>query len=277
MDRTVWNGTRFSGQYPPAIASLYENPSTTPDNLLLWFHHVPYTHRLTSTNETVIQHFYNAHYAGAATAQTFVRQWESLRGRPGVDEQRYQEVLFRLVYQAGHALVWRDNINTFYHSKCGIADEQGRVGTHPYRIEAENMTLQGYRVYDVHPAEAGSGGGRCVVTVDNSTAGTVSAVVPGWVENGRYDLAVNYYDLAIGNSTWEVFVDGALVGRWKGDLEYTLGKAPTPYIDGQTATRVTFKGVGFRKGSVLKIVGTPDGLEPAPLDYVSILPEGVVD
>lgn len=58
---------------------------------------VPYTHRLKS-GETVIQHFYNAHYAGAATAQTFVTQWSSLKGK--VDSQRFEDVLFRQKYQA---------------------------------------------------------------------------------------------------------------------------------------------------------------------------------
>jgi alpha-glucuronidase len=40
-DRTVATGSGFTGQYPPQIAKLYENPATTPDNLLLFFHHVP--------------------------------------------------------------------------------------------------------------------------------------------------------------------------------------------------------------------------------------------
>jgi alpha-glucuronidase len=71
MDRTVSNGTGFSGQYPAEVAAVYGNISTTPDNLLLWFHHVNYTHRLHS-GETVIQHFYDAHYTGAETAQSFI-------------------------------------------------------------------------------------------------------------------------------------------------------------------------------------------------------------
>ena len=72
-------------------------------------------------------------------------------------------------------------------------------------------------------------------------------------------------------------MDRKLIGKWKGDLEYEIGRAPSPYIDGQTATRKTFKGVKVKKGSELKIVGTPDGLEPAPIDYISVLPEGIVD
>ena len=272
MDRTVKNGTGFAGQYPSEVRDMYENIETTPDNLLLWFHHVPYTHVLKS-GKTVIQHFYDAHYAGSAVAQTFVPLWQSLKGR--VDDERYEHVLFRLVYQAGHALVWRDSITTFYFNKSGIPDGAGRVGHHKYRIEAEAMQLDGYKPYDVSPFEAASGF-RCVVTSTNATQGVASTTLDGFAA-GTYNLAVNYYDMALGNSTWAAYVDGTLVGEWKGDLEYILGRAPSPYVDGHTATRVTFKGVRIKNGSTLKIVGTPDGREPAPLDYVSILPEGMID
>ncbi|KAL2266730.1 hypothetical protein VTJ83DRAFT_6082 [Remersonia thermophila] len=274
MDRTVWNGTGFAGQYPPEVAARYERIETTPDNLLLWFHHVPYTHVLKS-GKTVIQHFYDAHYAGAAVAQTLPALWKSLRGRRGIDRERYEHVLFRLEYQAGHALVWRDSINNFYFNKSSIPDELGRVGRHPYRIEAEAMTLDGYVPYAVSPFEAASGT-RCIVTRTNSTRATASTVLRN-VKTGVYDVAVNYYDMAHGNSTWELYVGSQRIGRWKGDHEYILGKAPSPYIDGQTATRITFRDVRIRKGDVLKVVGTPDGEEPAPVDYVSILPKGIVD
>jgi alpha-glucuronidase len=271
MDRTVSNGTGFSGQYPPEVAEMYESVETTPDNLMLWFHHVPWTQRLKS-GQTVIQHFYDSHYAGSALVQEFPAQWMSLEGQ--IDQQQYEEVLFRLVYQAGHALVWRDSINNFYYNMTGIEDEAGRVGNHPYRIEAEDMELDGYEPYLVSPFEAASGT-YCIVTSSNTTQGTASTTLD--IESGTYDIAVNYYDQAIGNSTWELWLDDEMVETWKGDLEYTIGKAPVFYIDGQTATRITFKGVQVNNGSVLKIVGMPDGMEPAPVDYVSILPEGVVD
>ena len=271
MDRTVWNGTGFAGQYPAEIAAMYEKVETTPDNLLLWFHHVPYT-QLLKSGKTVIQHFYDAHYDGSATAQTFVTLWESLKNK--IDKQRYEEVLFRLVYQAGHSLVWRDSINTFYFNKSGIADTAGRVGNHKYRIEAEAMKLDGFKLYNVSPFEAASGA-RCIVTADNSTTGTASTVLQ--FKTGKYDVAVNYYDMAIGNSTWELFIGKESVGKWKGDMEYKIGHAPSPYIDGHSATRITFKDVKVKKGDTLKIVGKPDGLEPAPVDYVSILPQGLID
>ncbi|KAF2645301.1 alpha-glucuronidase [Massarina eburnea CBS 473.64] len=154
MDRTVSNGTGNAGQYPPAVAQQYENIETTPDNLLLWFHHVNYTHPLKS-GKTVIQHFYDAHYEGAKTAQEFVKQWASLKGK--VDSERFDHVLFLQTYQAGHALVWRDSINQFYYNLSEIPDAAKRVNNHPYRIEAEDMSLSGYKRYSVNPFHAASG------------------------------------------------------------------------------------------------------------------------
>jgi len=41
MDRTVATGTGYVGQYPPPLAKRYESLESTPDELLLFFHHVP--------------------------------------------------------------------------------------------------------------------------------------------------------------------------------------------------------------------------------------------
>lgn len=96
MDRTVWNGTGFAGQYPNEVAATFESIETTPDDLLLWFHHVPYKHVL-KNGKTVIQHFYDAHYDGAETAASFPKRWASLKGL--IDQQHFEEMLFRLEYQ----------------------------------------------------------------------------------------------------------------------------------------------------------------------------------
>jgi len=64
MDRSLATGTGYAGQYRPAVAKEYESVARTPDELLLFFHHVPYT-RLLQSGKTVIQHVYDAHYDGA--------------------------------------------------------------------------------------------------------------------------------------------------------------------------------------------------------------------
>ncbi|RYN75283.1 putative alpha-glucuronidase A [Alternaria alternata] len=271
MDRTVKNGTGNAGQYPPEVAQIYENIESTPDNLLLWFHHVPYTQRLKS-NKTVIQHFYDAHYEGAATAQEFVGQWESLKGK--IDDERYEHVLFRQIFQAGHSIVWRDAINEFYHNLSQIPDETKRVGNHPYRIEAEDMMLDGFKTYAVSPFETASGY-TAIVTTSNSTTGIATANVT--FASGTYDIAVNYYDLIGGKAKYELKLGDRTVGVWTGDLEDKLGHAPSIYLDGHSATRITFRDVEVRQGDQVRLTGQADGIEPAPIDYLSFLPPGIVD
>ncbi|KAI0439122.1 glycoside hydrolase superfamily [Xylaria telfairii] len=271
MDRTVWNGTRFAGQYPNEVAANFESIETTPDDLLLWFHHVPYKHVL-KNGKTVIQHFYDAHYDGAETAASFPKRWASLKGL--IDQQRFEEMLFRLEYQAGHAIVWRDSIVQFYNNISGIPDAAGRVGNHPWRVEAEDMTLHNYRVTAVNPFQAASGL-RIVQTTDNSTAAYVKTKLN--YPSDTYDLAVAYYDLYEGEAKYELFLNDKSLGSWVGNLEHKLGYTLTRGIDGHSATRVTFKDVRIRKGDVVRIETLPNGRETAPLDYIAVLPAGVVD
>lgn len=271
MDRTVKNGTGFAGQYPSEVAAVFEEIETTPDDLLLWFHHVPYTHVL-KNGKTVIQHFYDAHYAGAETAATFPQQWSKLQGL--IDQQRYEEMAFRLTYQAGHAIVWRDSINQFYNSLSKIEDTQGRVNHHPWRIEAESMTLKGYRVTGVNPFEVASGL-KIVQTTGNSSSASVSATLN--YTAGVHDLAVAYYDLYEGKASYELFLNDKSIGKWIGDNEYKLGYTVTRGIDGHSATRITFKGIEIKEGDVVRVDTKANGRETAPLDYIAVLPEGVVD
>lgn len=271
MDRTIENGTGNAGYYPTEIAEIYNDVDKTPDNLLLWFHHVPYTQRLKS-NKTVIQHFYDAHYEGAASAQTFAKQWELLEGK--IDDERFKHQLFRQTYQAGHSLVWRDSISEYFYSLSNIQDAWNRVGNHPYRIEAENMLLNGYMTYVVTPFHTASKF-TAIITSSNTTAGTATTEVP--FDTGIYDIAVNYYDTFDGISKYQLDIGNQTVGRWMGDNENKLGHEPSRYLDGHTATRITFRGVKVYKGDMVRITGHPDGIESAPIDYISFLPPGVVD
>jgi alpha-glucuronidase len=125
MDRTVATGTGFIGQYPPAMQKRYESLALCPDDLLLFFHHVPYTYRLHS-GKSVIQHIYDSHYDGAARAEDFISQWKTLRKR--IDEDRYGEGLAMFEYQAVEAIVWRDTICQWIYGLSGISDQKGRVG-----------------------------------------------------------------------------------------------------------------------------------------------------
>ena len=125
MDRTVATGTGYIGQYPVEVQKMYETLGRCPDNLLLFFHHVPYTYVLHS-GKTVVQHVYDSHSEGADRVAEFISQWKQLQGH--VDEERYEDILARLQYQAGQAVVWRDAISNWIYGLSRIADAKGRVG-----------------------------------------------------------------------------------------------------------------------------------------------------
>jgi alpha-glucuronidase len=124
MDRTVATGTGYIGQYPPEVQKLYESLENCPDNLLLFFHHVPYAYVLHS-GKAVIQHIYDSHYEGAEQAAAFVVQWKKLAGH--MAESRYRDILPRFEYQAKEAIRWRDAICSWIYKLSGIPDQKGRV------------------------------------------------------------------------------------------------------------------------------------------------------
>ncbi|MGD0832599.1 MAG: glucosiduronase, partial [Terracidiphilus sp.] len=260
MERSVATGTGFAGQYPPGIAALYQKPATTPDELLLFFHHVPYTYRL-HNGKTVIQSIYDSHYEGAAQAAQFVREWATLEGRPGIAQPLYEQVRNRLVYQAGHAIVWRDAVVQYFLKLSGIPDEQGRAGHYPGRLEAENARLTGYNIIDVTPWEDASGGKA--VSCAEVLGCAAEWTWPGAA--GRFDIAVQYFDLPGGAARFTLRVNGKSAATWAADASL-----PSSRPNGDNSTRYTVRGVELKQGDMLRVEGVPDGSDPAALDYIEV-------
>jgi len=289
MDRSVASGTGYAGQYPPEVAKLYEDAATTPDELLLFFHHVPYAYRLHS-GKTVIQHIYDSHYEGAEQAAELAREWATLEGK--IDQPLYEKMRDRLVYQAGHAIVWRDAIVQYFLKLSGIPDEKGRAGHYPGRLEAEDAKLTGYKIVDVNPWEDASGGKAVSCAISDPTgqrevsghdlsraaeapksAGALapaetSACSVEWTwpgQAGRYNLAVQYFDLQGGVAKFTLAVDGHTAATWTADA--TL---PSRRLHGDNSTRYTAKAVDLKPGDVLRVEGIPNGPDQAALDYIEV-------
>jgi alpha-glucuronidase len=123
VDRTRATGTGFTGQYPPPWSETFESIERCPDELLLFFHHVPYGHVLRS-GATVVQHIYDSHFAGAQRAAEMREQWRQAAGL--VDPELYTRVADRLDEQVRSALEWRDQINAYFFRKSGVPDVHGR-------------------------------------------------------------------------------------------------------------------------------------------------------
>jgi alpha-glucuronidase len=261
MDRTVATGTGYVGQYSPDVQKIYESLANTPDNLLLFFHHVPYTYKL-HTGKTVIQTIYDSHYDGAARTKDFVATWKSLHHH--VDDERYYDVLKQLTYQSGHAIVWRDAINNWFNRISGIPDAQGRVGHHPNRVEAEAMELKGYEPTELASWEGASGGKAvvCPQGTESCSAQTKFNGAAGW-----YEVDVEYFDMSNGVSKFRVLVGDQLVDEWTADLHL-----PGRVLSADSSTRRRIKGLALRPGDVIRIEGIPNEGERAPLDYIEVYP-----
>lgn len=124
VDRTVETGTGYTRQYLDQNFELYNDLATCPDELLLFFHHVPYGHVLQS-GKTVIQHIYDTHFEGVEMVEGYIAKWESIKGELDVDS--YENVAGRLKEQLRSAKEWRDQINTYYYRMSGMTDDKGRV------------------------------------------------------------------------------------------------------------------------------------------------------
>ena len=259
MDRTAATGTGYVDQYRASTAKMYESLDSTPDELLLFFHHVPYTYTLHS-GKTVIQHIYDSHYEGAEAAANLVQQWKTLKGR--VDDERYDEVLKRLEYQAGHAIVWRDAVCNWFFQTSGIPDRRGRVGRYPDRVEAEAMRLQGYAPLEVVPRETASGG-KAVECAPPAQKCSATFRFDGAA--GQYEMDVEYFDQNNGKSKFRVLVGDKVVDEWMAD-----DHLPATKPGGDSSTRRRIFGLALRPGDNIRIEGVPDDEEHAALDYVEL-------
>jgi alpha-glucuronidase len=258
MDRTIATGTKYIGQYTRDVAAMYESIDSCPDELLLFMHHVPYTHKLKS-GETVIQHIYDSHYRGAEEAAQFVERWRRLETT--IDSQRYAAVLDQLEYQSGHAIVWRDAVVDWFLRTSGIRDEKGRAGHHPDRVEAESMRLDGYVVAAVTPWETASGG----QAVACRRPASCSASQRFEDRDGVYSIAVLFFDEEDGQSEFQLFVGDRMIDRWRAGRDL-----PSKEPNGHTASRRVIRNVVIRNGDTIRLVGKADGGERAALDYIEI-------
>ena len=123
VDRTE-KGTGYTAQYHPYLKNLYSNLDTCPEELLLYFHRLPYDYKLKS-GKTLLQFIYDSHFEGFDEVEEFINIWESLK--PLLPECAYKTVTARLKLQLANAREWRDVVNTYFYRLTGVPDDQGRL------------------------------------------------------------------------------------------------------------------------------------------------------
>ncbi|MEU7608042.1 alpha-glucuronidase family glycosyl hydrolase [Micromonospora sp. NPDC049204] len=109
-------GSNLAAQYFPRLQQRYGNIDSVPENLLMWFHHVPWGHRMDSGrpfwDELVYRYQMGVQYV------TWMREtWETLQA--DIDARRFAEVRAKLAVHEADAADWRDTSVNYWKEFSG--------------------------------------------------------------------------------------------------------------------------------------------------------------
>ncbi len=127
-------GSNAAGQYFAPVRDLYENIETCPENLLLWFHHVPWDYRMKSGN-TLWDEMCLRYDEGVKAVRQMKTGWIQLKD--SIDSDRYAQVLKFLEMQERDAKIWKDG--------CLLYFQTFSKRTIPPLVEKPEKSLDFYR------------------------------------------------------------------------------------------------------------------------------------
>ena len=112
LDRTA-SGTNGVSQYAPYWQKRFSDPSTTPKELLLWFHHLDWDYAMPGggTLWQALAHHYDKGVAGVAKMQA---TWLSLKDK--IEPNQFNQVAMALSIQLKEAKWWRDACMLYFQS-----------------------------------------------------------------------------------------------------------------------------------------------------------------
>jgi alpha-glucuronidase len=99
------SGSNALAQYAHELASLWGNPATCPENLLLWFHHVAWDRQMKS-GRPLWDELCLRYQQGIDEVRVMRREWATLANK--IDAERFADVTARLQRQEQDAIIWRD-------------------------------------------------------------------------------------------------------------------------------------------------------------------------
>ena len=251
-DRTE-HGTDEIAAYPDSFAAKLAAAETCPEEWVLAVHRLPYANPM-SGGKTPAQAFYDAHFAGAAQAANAMDAWESTRSL--VDESRYATVHAALEEAAHQAEIWRETTTEWLQRVSGVRDALGFVGSHPGRIHADAMELQGYTLQrsgqpEEHAAVLLCGAATCSARVSFPGAANVYRVEIGYLREGSADFQLR--------------VNGVVRARWTGRTA-----PPADALHAQGAERYIANGIALKPGDTVEVDAVPHDGSRAPLQFVEI-------
>ena len=110
-------GSNAVAQYPDILARQYDDLRTCPEQYLLWFHHVPWTHKMNS-GRTLWDELCLHYDRGVQQVRLFQKYWD--KAEKYIDEQRFKEVQSALKTQVRDAVWWKDACLLYFQQYSGL-------------------------------------------------------------------------------------------------------------------------------------------------------------
>lgn len=129
-------GTDNVDQYHEPLASRFNDLATCPENLLLWFHHLPWDYKLSSGRtlwDEICLHYDN----GISQVEQYQKTWESLK--PYVSESIFDEVTKKLDIQKNDAEWWRDACVGYFQT---FSKKDLPAGVRPLNMPVDSIQIK---------------------------------------------------------------------------------------------------------------------------------------
>lgn len=112
FDRTA-TGSNALSQYAAGAQRQWENMATCDERFLLWFHHVPWNHRMQSGRNLWEELCYR-YNTGVIEVRNMRTTWHKLKSY--IDEERFEQVRMLLNIQEENAVLWRDACVSYFQT-----------------------------------------------------------------------------------------------------------------------------------------------------------------
>lgn len=121
FDRTE-SGSNAIEQYNEPLQTQFSSIETTPEDYLLWFHHVNWEHEMNS-GRNLWEELVHKYYEGVEQVELMQEQWNSIEGL--IDPQRFEHVKALLEIQEKDAIRWRNSCVLYFQtfSEMPIPDQ----------------------------------------------------------------------------------------------------------------------------------------------------------
>ena len=120
-------GSAYTSQYPSAWTRLLDDPSSTPEELLLFFHNVPWSFRLKS-GLTIQEHIDASANAGIQRAAEFQAFWSNLTD---IDPDLQHLIGDKFSLQISDAKFFKKTLLGYWH-KCEADGKYNGAGACEY-------------------------------------------------------------------------------------------------------------------------------------------------